>query len=118
MKRNDWILAGAIVAAACIFFMIQAMTPKDASGYAVVQVDGRVVARYELGTDQEISIQDGTNILVIHDGKAKMKEASCPDQVCVHQKAISKQAESIICLPNRVVVTIEGAQASQTDAIT
>ena len=46
-----------------------------------------------------------------------MKSADCPDQICVHQRAISKNGESIICLPNKVVVSIEGAEDSQIDVV-
>lgn len=47
---------------------------------------------------------------MIRDGKADMKEADCPDKLCVHQKAISAENESIVCLPNRVVVTVTNSK--------
>ena len=47
-----------------------------------------------------------------------MEEADCPDLLCVHQKAISKEGESIICLPNKVVVTIRGGEETELDAVT
>ena len=49
-----------------------------------------------------------TNLLVIKDGKADVTEADCPDKLCVHQKAISKTNETIVCLPNKVVVQVIG----------
>ena len=36
-----------------------------------------------------------------------MIEADCPDQICVNHLAISRDGESIICLPNKVVIAIE-----------
>ena len=72
---------------------------------------------YSLGEDQEISINGGTNTLVIKNNRAKMKEADCPDQLCVNQKAISKNNESIICLPNKVVVEVESSENSEFDAV-
>jgi len=52
---------------------------------------------------------------VIRDGKADMKEADCPDKLCVHQKAISAENESIVCLPNRVVVTVTNSKKEGMD---
>ena len=54
----------------------------------------------------------------IKDGEADMISADCPDKLCVHQKAISKDGESIICLPNQVVVEIESSESSEYDAVT
>ena len=50
----------------------------------------------------------------IRDGKASITQASCPDLLCVHQGAVSRQGESIICLPNEVVVEIIAAKEEAT----
>ena len=55
--------------------------------------------------------------VMIKNGKAKMTDADCPDQLCVHQKAASKNHESIICLPNKVVVEVDGSEESEFDAV-
>ena len=54
----------------------------------------------------------------VKNGKAKMIEADCPDKLCMHQKAVSKNHESIICLPNKVVVEVESSENSKYDAVT
>ena len=78
--------------------------------------DGEVYGTYSLAKDQTIEIQDG-NRLRIQNGQAKMEWADCPDQLCVHQKAISRTGESIICLPNQVVVSVQGSKESELDGI-
>ena len=85
-----------------------------------VTVDGSVYGIYALVEEQEIPIvQDGvtTNVLTIRDGKADMTEADCPDKLCVHQKAISKNHEMIVCLPNKVVVEVTGSEENGFDSI-
>ncbi|EGN48604.1 hypothetical protein HMPREF0991_01484 [Lachnospiraceae bacterium 2_1_58FAA] len=91
------------------------LTGKEAQE-AVVTVDGEVYGTYSLAKDQTIEIQDG-NRLRIQNGQAKMEWADCPDQLCVHQKAISRTGESIICLPNQVVVSVQGSKESELDGI-
>ena len=54
---------------------------------------------------------------MIENGKVKMKEADCPDQICVHHRAISKNRETIVCLPNKVVVEIVSSEESELDSI-
>ena len=55
------------------------------------------------------------NRLLISNQTANMVWADCPDQICVHQAPISHVGETIICLPNRVVVTIVGDSAPALD---
>ena len=83
-----------------------------------IKVNGKITGRYSLEENQEIEINDGSNLLKIKDGEADMISADCPDKLCVHQKAISKDGESIICLPNQVVVEIESSESSEYDAVT
>jgi len=95
------------------------LTHQD-TGASEVTVDGAIYGTYPLDVDKEIPIQkDGktTNLLVIKDGKADVTEADCPDKLCVHQKAISKTNETIVCLPNKVVVQVIGAGESELDSI-
>lgn len=87
-------------------------------GNVIVKVNGEITGIYDLSEDREVSINDGSNTLRINGGKAKMTEADCPDQLCVHQKAISASGENIICLPNKVIVEVKSKTESQFDAVT
>lgn len=79
---------------------------------AVVTVDGEERYRCSLFIEKEIEIDD-TNTLVIKDGVVDMIFADCPDQICVKHASISKVGETIICLPNQVVVTIESITGNE-----
>ena len=72
-----------------------------------VTVDGKFYGEYSLEQNRtvEIKTENGYNILVIENGTAYVKDASCPDGICVNHRPISKSGESIICLPNKVVVS-------------
>lgn len=82
----------------------------------MVTIDGEIYGEYLLTEKQEISIE-GKNILVIEGGEAKITEANCPDKLCTYQKSISKEGESIVCLPNKIVVSIRGGAESDLDSI-
>ena len=70
-----------------------------------VTVNGETFGVYSLDKDAIIDI-NGTNLLVIKDKEAYMESADCPNLTCVKHHPISKSGQSIICLPNRVVVTV------------
>ena len=85
----------------------------------VITVDGKEYGTYSLFQEQTITIGDGDtqNIIEIKGGKAYMKDASCPDQLCVDQNEISYDKEAIICLPNKVVITVVSDVESDLDGI-
>lgn len=106
-KRNDMILLVCLIIAAGASAILLWGGGSKQGVTAVVTVDGKEFGRYSLLQEQEIAIGD-TNVLIIEDGAANMVTARCPDQVCVSHAPIDKTGESIICLPNKVVVTIKG----------
>jgi len=86
----------------------------------IVSVDGHFIDSYSLSSDGEYSI-DGINgisdILCIEAGSAFMKDAACPDKLCVKQGRINRSGESIVCLPGRIVVVVESDTGSEVDSI-
>ena len=77
---------------------------------AEVSVDSHVTGTYPLSEDLDVTIdgwQGGTNRLIIKDGEAFVREADCPDKICVKQGHIKNPGEVIVCMPHRVVVTIK-----------
>ena len=116
MKKNDWILVAVILVLAGIGFLIYTNLGRQSAGIVNVTVDGELFGTYSLEKEQEIEIND-TNHLMIKDGQADMIEAACPDQICVEHISISKNKETIVCLPNKVIVEIVGGEDIEMDAI-
>lgn len=118
--RRDLILLLVVLAIGLAGILFLYTRPAAADGEVEVSVDGEVVMTLPLSEDTKVMISGfdgGENLLVISDGKAEIESASCPDGVCVRHYAISRDGESIICLPNRVVVTIRGGEKGEVDAI-
>lgn len=85
-----------------------------------VTIDGAYFGEYSLSDDKVVEIRHGEsfNILVIENGKARVESASCPDGICVSHRPISRSGESIICLPNKVVISVSFAdEKKQPDII-
>lgn len=106
--RNDIILIAAVVLIAAIALVCLALFRKEGS-VAVVTVDGELFGKYPLAVDTQVEIvtEHGRNLLVISNNCADVTEASCPDHICSEHRAISSEGETIVCLPNKVVISIE-----------
>ena len=111
MKKRDIILIASILIVAIAFFLIVELTKEEGAG-VTVKVDGVKVAEYSLSKNGTYPLNGGTNILVIEDGRAYLTDANCPDKLCVHQGKISRTGETITCLPNKLTVTVFGAEES------
>ena len=99
----DILLAVSILALAAILYLVIELS-REPGAYVDVYTNGELVATYPLDTDGEYSLNGGTNIIKIKDGKVLMLDADCPDRLCVRWGEISEGGECITCLPNRVVV--------------
>ena len=112
-KKRDLLLLAVLLAAAALLFAGREFFAGRPAVMVSVSVDGTEIMTLDLYRNDDIVIESGngqTNHLIIEDGKAFLTEASCPDKLCVRQGAISETGQSIVCLPNRVIVTIVGTK--------
>lgn len=120
--RNDIIVVAVIVIAAFSAFLIPDIIGKNREGgMAVIIQDNEEICRYTLSEDRTVTIHgkdQGYNLILISGGTVDVTDADCPDKLCVRQKSISKNGESIICLPHRLVILIESSEESDLDAVT
>lgn len=124
MKKNDIILIAIIlvITIGCLLGMrIWQKNNTSGEALAVVTIDGEVYGEYPLSEDltERIDLPDGSyNVLTVQDGYAQVTEASCPDQICVHHNHIKYSGETIVCLPNKLVVEVQGGEDNGIDGST
>ena len=124
MKKNDVLLVICILVFAGLVVAMTRFTnqAKSSDGaVAVVTIDGKEYARYPLNNDitETINISDDKyNVISIHDGLCEISDASCPDKICVHHNHIKYNGQTIVCLPNKLVVTIENGTDDDIDGAT
>ena len=90
---------------------------------AVISVNGEVMERIDLSKvresyDLQFDTPWGRNTVHVAPGAISVSEADCPDQICVKHNHIRYSKESIVCLPNKVVVTVEGGEENEIDGST
>lgn len=111
MKKRDWLFALLLVAIFLILFLI--IRGGETGEYITVSVDGKVIGSYALtGKEQVIEIGD-SNVLTIINNEGYMSNALCPDKICIERGRVSKSGEEIICMPNRVIVRVEGGDKDE-----
>ena len=109
-NKKDIVLILTLITIGIVMGVFLLLSRTDNNAMCVVKVDGKVINTYALSEDGEYDIElenSAYNKLQIKDGKACIIEASCPDKLCQKMGYISHNTQSIICLPNKVVVSIE-----------
>ena len=117
--KNDLLLLGVLLCVCIAVLLVFSFDKGKAGATVVVTGDGKEYGRYDLAKEQKVPIYNDqgevTNTLLIRDHKADMIDADCRDLLCVKQKAIDRSGETIVCLPNRVVVSVENDSQDALD---
>ena len=112
IKKSDIVLAVAliVIGLALSYFL---SFGQDAGSKLLITCDGEKFGSYHLYEDREVVIERDNHInkVTIKDGIVSMSFSNCHGQDCIHQGEISKTGETIICLPNKVVLEITGKKA-------
>lgn len=118
-KHKNDILLIAIVLVLALGIWAYTLLTRQSGGEAVVSINGEEVLRLPLNKDTRVTLGEGehTNVLVIEKGEAAVIEASCPDHVCIDQGRVRFSGQSIVCLPNKLVVSIEGGADPAVDGV-
>ena len=116
---GDVIVIGFVVMLAIligVLFWIK--TGTEEGNLVVVYREGEKIQELSLEQNTEIIIENSyTNKLVVKDKKVAIIESDCPGMDCVHSGWISGKGRSLVCLPNRVEIRIEGEVDSEVDFI-
>ena len=112
IKKADIVLF-LILAALGIAVTVMSLNGAEDGSVVQVSVDGKTYGVYSLNKNQTIEIKQDKSInkITIKDGHVQMSDSTCRNQVCVDTGEISKTSQSIVCLPNRVMVEIIRGEA-------
>lgn len=122
MKKGDWVLILLVGALALSGWAVTKLFLGSADERTVtIKSEGKVTTELQIDATTSASYtvenQYGTNVIWVREGIVEMHEASCKNQLCVHAGPIEQPGQSIVCLPNRVVVEIQGKREDGVDAI-
>ena len=118
-KSLKWVLFFLLICILLIFLHFYSTAGNGT--FAVIKHDGKVIKTIDLSSvsqpyEIEIESDGGYNIIYVEHGRISVKDANCPDKLCVKQGFIENGAYPIVCLPHRVTVSIKKT-AGEVDEI-
>ncbi|HEC97953.1 MAG TPA: NusG domain II-containing protein [Nitrospirae bacterium] len=112
----DWaLLVALILLSVSGLFLVKGLALSGNT--ASIEVNGKLLYRLSLNEDRTVEVHGpiGITRVEVKQGKIRITDSPCPNKLCIRQGWIKRGA--IICLPNRVVVTIGGDDTGEVDAI-
>lgn len=119
IKRNDLILMSAALFVVLIWFFISNMLKKSGE-YVTVSYRGKEIEKISLNEtgEYEVPCEDKKKFrFKIENGDVYCVYSECKDKICVRQGKINSVGQSIVCLPQQIVLVINGDN-KEYDAVT
>ena len=111
VRLLDLIVMVAVLLVAIAFAIIPLFT-KEKGKAVLITADGKE-SEYSLDEDKTLTVRGLT--VVVKDGKVSVTESDCPDGICVSTGEIDGVGQTIVCLPEGVVIKITGESKFQAD---
>jgi len=84
---------------------------------ALVYLEGRLLEKVDLKNEEVTALLGGRMQLESKAGKIRVKQSDCPLHICLNTGWIRYSGESIICVPNKVLIEIKSTAAPLLDAV-
>lgn len=99
-----------IVAALVLAVLVWLFTRNDAAPYCVVSYNGEIVKTVSLENDTEFTVAEAPGMgFTVRNGRVAVSHSDCPDKVCVRTGFIKSAGQAAVCLPNKIVLSVENA---------
>lgn len=107
MNKNDLKMILIVVSIVFILFLICFLN-KEKATTALVYYESNLILTIDLDIDGEYVVQgdNGEVIIKVLDKKIKVESENSPYHLCSKQGYISNAGESIICLPNKIIIEL------------
>ncbi len=121
MNKNDLKLIIIILAIAIIVLFMIAIIDKESNKQALVYYDNNLVLVIDLTNKEEkeyiVEGYNGPVKIITNNGKVKVEEEDSPLHLCSKQGFIEKSYETIVCLPNKIIIKISSKEQNNLDTV-
>jgi len=123
LKKGDILLLLIVLLAGVSYFGLNFIYKDTAQKDIVISVNGREYDRLDMNSLRSeelihIDFETGRYIDIKADSNGVyVSDVVCPDKLCQKTGVIDKVGESIVCLPNKVQIFIEGNEKTEVDDV-
>ena len=113
VRRADFLLAGMVLAVALLLLAGDRLFARPGAAAVVTTPDGETVLSLDQPAVVSFTGKNGMVLTVeVADGRVRVRESGCPDQICVHSGWLSSTGQSAACVPAGIAVRVRAGSAS------
>lgn len=109
MNKKDIVLIIVLLLIIGLWLIITNFVKQDGE-WAIVTYENKEILTISLNKDNVYTVKgaNGDVVIEVHNHQIRVNEENSPYHYCSKQGYIAAKGESIICLPNKIVVKIVG----------
>lgn len=118
MNKQDFLLIIVLLTLSIIIITFFKVSEEKEDLNALVYYDGKLILTIDLSDEEknyQVNGYNGPVNIKAGNGKIKVEAEESPLHLCSKQGYISKSYETIVCLPNKIYIEIDGEE--EIDAI-
>ena len=122
MKKGDYIIIAFVLILASFMYFSSNFTTKDYDQKIInISVNNQLYQTYDfsLETSESVNLvtEFGHNQIEINNGEVWISDADCHNKVCILDGNISIPGEILVCLPNKLIIEVEGTKITDVDEV-
>ena len=119
ITKGDRLLILFILFIGLILFLWNHVS-SESGQYLFIFHDKDLIHRIPLNKNWDLDIKGDLGIthIVVRNGTVWIAKSPCPQKICMHMGKIANHGQSIVCIPNRIVLVIKKDHYRQIDGIT
>lgn len=117
MTKSDLRLVEIVSIVCVLTIMLPFFFQKNGEKVALVYYKNQLIQTIPISNNQleyQVMGENGMVTIETKDGKIRVKEENSPLHLCSKQGYIQKSTETIVCLPNKIVIKIEEKDSLDT----
>ncbi|MCR3921020.1 MAG: NusG domain II-containing protein [Firmicutes bacterium] len=125
-KKGDVVVVVTVLVAALVLLGMRALPAVAGNRMLRIELDNRIVTETTLVESEQrtiiVELPTGEAEVEVEDGRVRMHPMGkelCPQGICSHVGWVERSGDAIVCLPNRLVLTIVGGSTEEVlDGVT
>ena len=115
LNKYDFILLISLIILSIISIIMIKFNDKKGK-IAVVYYDNKIIKKIDLSINKTYTVKgyNGNVKIIVKNNKIKVDSEKSPLHLCSKQGYISKSYETIVCLPNKIVIEIDSSEEIDT----